>query len=121
MVRPQLRRLHSPDIIDLQHQAPSDPNNFVFSLQAIIGPRDAEGEESFDFLVCTASWLGTEIKEKKYLFGRFYLIVEKYDYAILWSAIQQLCDSIHGSDWTAVAEQLSRYGHWEFQDYVPYN
>jgi hypothetical protein len=52
-VRAEVRRFHSPDIADLAAYAPPDPTSFAFLLQVMAGPKQGEGEESFDVEVCT--------------------------------------------------------------------
>src|SRR3954451_10244314 len=48
----RLKRLHSPDVRDLQTWSPvSDP--FGFLLEAMINPSDGPGVESFTLAVCT--------------------------------------------------------------------
>src|SRR5947209_4063592 len=116
-MRAALRRLHSPDLRDLEHGLPSDPACFGILVQALIGPLGGDGEESFDFLVCTASWLATRIDEGAYLFGRHYLFLARYDYAAMHRAINHICTEAEGDDWTSVAHVIARYGGWEFEDY----
>jgi hypothetical protein len=113
-----LRYLHSPDLADLENAAPPDPEKFCLLVQAMVGPAgDDEGEESFDFLLCTPTWLAGDLAAQKYIWGRHYLIVPRYDFATLQAAVQQICAQAEGSDWDAVAAVLSRYGKWEFEDY----
>ncbi len=112
-----LRRLHSPDLGDLEHGQPSDPACFSILVQALIGPRGGDGEESFDFLVCTPSWVATRLNEGAYLFGQHYLFLARYDYATMHRAISGICGRAEGNDWTSVAKVLARYGRWEFEDY----
>jgi len=117
LVIPELRRLHSPDLLDLEHSFPSDPENFCILVQAMIGPRGGEGEESFDFIVCTPKWLIKKIPANGYLLGRHYLIVLHYEYAVVFDAISKLCGRTHGSSWHDAAQRLARFGGWEFEDY----
>jgi hypothetical protein len=77
------------------------------------------GHESFDFLVCTPRWLSEKVKSDGYVFGRHYLIVPHYDYALIHRAVTDLCEQAQGPDWDAVANFLARYGRWEFEDYRP--
>jgi hypothetical protein len=123
MIRAQLRYLHSPDVYDLESFVPEDAKSFGFLLEAMIGPERECGEESFDIVVCSPKWLHARMREdqESYRFGRHYLFLLRYDYAVLRQAIQGLIDSAVGEDWGAVAARLGRYGKWEFEDYVPYD
>ena len=49
----ELKRLHSPDIFNLESYRPEDPQKFGFLLQIMVGPEGVEGEESFDVEVST--------------------------------------------------------------------
>jgi hypothetical protein len=113
-----LREFHSPDLADLEHGAPPDSANFRIVLQAMIGGDDEdEAEESFDFLVCTPLWLSKNIVAGEYIWGRHYLLVAVYDFALIQKAVQDVCDAATGPDWETVAGILARYGAWEFEDY----
>lgn len=114
---PEIRRLHSPDLLDMQSSVPEDPERFCILVQAMIGPKGAPGEESFDFSVCTPKWLDHYLADKTFVFGRHYLLVKYYDYVLIWNAIEIACRPIQGDSWSDVAERLSRYGRWEFEDY----
>ncbi len=117
MVKAQLRELHSPDLADLDKNTPPDLTNFGLLMQALIGVEGEEGEESFDFIVCTPSWLAEEVARKGFILGRHYLFVASYDYAQIEKIIDDLCNQAEGEDWDAVAAFLSRYGAWEYEDY----
>lgn len=41
----ELKRVHSPDILDLENYKPENPTKFSFLLQAMVGPEGNEGEE----------------------------------------------------------------------------
>jgi len=116
-MKAELRALHSPDLADLKHGSPPDPGNFGILVQAMIGPEDEEGEESFDILVCTPSWLAGQVEREGPTWGRHHLLLPRYDYAAIESTVRSLVDSVHGLDWPEVAEILARYGAWEFEDY----
>ena len=116
MMRAELKRLHSPDIDDLEAYRPDQPADFGFLLQAMIGPACLEGEESFDMVVCTPEWLKrhhtTEIVS-----GRHHLIVFEYNFERLAAYIATYIQDCTGETWQEIAQQLSRLGRWEFEDY----
>ena len=64
-----LKGLHSPDIADVEHCLPYEEDNFGFLLQAMVGPMDGEGEESFDIIVCTPKWLMDKYGGSEVLLG----------------------------------------------------
>ena len=113
----KLKKIHSPDVGDLEHFVPKKFNDFSVLIQAFIGPTNGPGEESFDFVLCTPIWIENEIKKDKYLFGKGFLIVNEYHYESLLNIIQGLCKRVSGNDWNTIAKKLSRFGNWEFEDY----
>jgi hypothetical protein len=118
MTRATLRYLHSPDALDLDSFTPEDPGCFQMLIQAMIGPEDGPGEESFDFIVCTPRWLGGVLAKQDCEFGRHYLVVRGFEIGLIKRALADLCARAVGRDWASVAAFLSRYGKWEFEDYV---
>lgn len=95
-----------------------DGEDFAVNVQALLGPIDGEGEESFQVTVCTPGWLLANLPMPKGLvFLRHHLVVERRDEALVEQAIRGLCLRTEGPDWTTVAAKLSRYGYWEFEDY----
>ncbi len=116
-VTSEVRALHSPDICQLQSDAPHDITNFGILVQALVGPSGEPGEESFDVVVCTPAWLAQELSQSEYLYGRHHLIVERYDYCLIRRALDETFGGVTGATWAEVAERLARFGHWEFEDY----
>jgi Immunity protein 8 len=117
MIQAELRYLHSPDLFDLPNYQPDKPDYFCLLIQAMIGTKDSLGEESFDFIVCTPQWLADQMSKTGYVFGKNYLLLLNYDYSLILQTIKQLCDESQGKDWETVANSLSRYGQWEFENY----
>ena len=59
-MRAELKSLHSPDADPLRDFAPVGP--FGLLVQAMIGPHEQEGYESFDFMLCTPEWFASNMR-----------------------------------------------------------
>lgn len=118
-IQPVLKRLHSPDVVNLETFLPADPNCFSFLLQAMFGPEGSEGEESFDILVCTPGWLASEVARKGLVDGRHHLVVDNFDLAQIRSFLVVYARNCASKTWPEAATKLSRLGKWEFEDYRP--
>ncbi|MGF6489633.1 Imm8 family immunity protein [Pseudomonas frederiksbergensis] len=66
----KLKRLHSPDIYNLESYQPDVQDEFGFLLQAMIGPAGEDGEESFDMEVCTPKWIEKRQRVDEVVIGR---------------------------------------------------
>lgn len=113
-----LKRLHSPDIYDLENYRPENAESFAFLLQAMVGPEGKEGEESFDIEVCTPKWLEETYKLDDVIVGRHHLIVREYSYERIVNTIRDFLQLCSGENWSEVAEKVARLGKWEFEDYT---
>jgi len=111
-----IRRLHSPDVFDLATWRPPE-QDFGILVQMLVGPADRPGEESFDVTVCTAGWLAGLARADRVVDARHHLVVDQYDFDELEKYLQDRVSACDGSSWDAVAEELSRLGRWEFEDY----
>lgn len=116
-MRAELRRLHSPDALDLQRFEPRTPDSFGILIQAMIGPQGHSGEEAFDFVLCTPAWLGAQLLHEGCLWLQEHLLVQKYDYGAVALAVEEICSRVEGANWTEVALKLNRFARWEFADY----
>lgn len=114
----ELKRLHSPDIYDLESYQPDNPGMFGFLLQAMVGPEGKDIEESFDIEVCTPRWLEEAYGIDEVVIGRHHLIVREYNYQRIVAAIKDFLRDCSGGNWNEVAEKVSRLGKWEFEDYT---
>jgi hypothetical protein len=119
-MRAQLKRLHSPDVLDLPRYWPDEPDTFGFLLQMMVGPEGIDGEESLDVVVCTARWLEQRYADRDIVPLAHHLLVREYDYPVLLRALTRLVERCVGDDWDGVARQVARIGWWEFEGYTPY-
>jgi hypothetical protein len=118
-VRAELKDLDTADSPDgdLASFSPEDGEHFALTVTASIGPAGERGAELFDFRVCSPSWLAAGKLQKGFAFQRHTLLVERWDAELVERAIADLCLRTEGESWDEVAMKLSRYGHWEFEDY----
>jgi hypothetical protein len=99
---------------------PADPASFAFLTRLIVGPSDADGEESFDVTVASPDWLAARCREAGgILDGRHHLIVDPgtFDQAKLRDWLTQRVQAAQADSWPDLAAILARLGHWEFEDY----
>jgi hypothetical protein len=115
-MKAELKRLHSPDVASLEGYQPADQKSFGLFVQAIVGPAGEDGEESFDFMLCTPLWLA---ERSTIVLGEHHLIVHEYDYAAIENFLRDFCARCEGNTWGEVARRLSSLGRWEFADYAP--
>jgi hypothetical protein len=116
-MRAELKRLHSPDAVDLRQYWPQNPQKFSLLLQLMVGPIGGDGEESFDLVLCTPPWLDEQLKKQPVFVGLHHLIVDRFDYDRIFAFLQDWCSKIEGSSWQDIARQLAQIGHWEFDSY----
>jgi hypothetical protein len=110
-VRPTIRHISTIDGDDPAVWRPADAGNFSVALRLIIGPADSEGEESFDLVVCSPSWLDKECERDGFVLGRHHLIVRSYDFSLLQGALVKLIERCSGDTWQEVAGKLSRVAY----------
>lgn len=113
----ELKRLHSPDIFNLESYHPEDPRKFVFLLQIMVGPEGVKGEESFDVEVCSPMWLEENVSLDSVEVGRKLINMKRYSYVTLLAAIRDFLSECSGENWSEIAQKVSRLGNWEFDGY----
>ncbi len=118
MMKAEIRRFHSPDAMDLDSWAPEDKACFGIVVQAIIGPKDGIGEESFDFVICSPKWLEAMVSKAGSMLVRHHLLVQTFDLAEVKETIGSVVRGADGQDWIEIANKIARYGKWEFEDYM---
>lgn len=120
MIIPILQGIHCPDIEDLKTYRPDNPGNFVIHLQIFVGLEGSESSESFNFTICTPTWIKENTNNNEYTPPKYHLVVHEYNYEKLVRGFERLIKSIAGQDWNEYAQKLAQFGHWEFEDYKEY-
>lgn len=118
-MKAELKYIHSPDVFDLKNFQPEESDNFGVLMQLILSPKNTEGEESFDVMLCTPKWLLNNYEKDDIIFGKNYLIVFEYNYERIYEKIISFINNVEGNTWDEVANKISAIGKWEFEDYRP--
>jgi hypothetical protein len=114
-MRAELKALTSVDV-DLRSYIPPD-DAFCLAVTAEIGALGERGADNFQFDVCSPSWLEEALQADAVVSGRHKLFMSRYNYDALERYVLKRVHQAEGPDWSSVAEKLSRWGHWEFEDY----
>jgi len=115
MIRPILKHLHSPDLNE--PALPPDPGNCTVFIQAMIGPDDEIGEESFGLEVVTATYLREHDRPQS---GRGVLVLDSFDWRAVRSFIEERLSKAARESWSEIGEELNKELHWEFDNYKPH-
>jgi len=91
--------------------------NFHEWVRAQIGPTPGQGEEIFDFLVCSPEWVNEECRRTGYFMARRVLIVPQWDPDLVKKAIEYVVSLVTADTWQEIASTLSSIASWEFEDY----
>ena len=115
-------KIESIDLIDHENWAyfPDDMSNFCVAAEALIGPEDDQGAEIFGFEVCTPIWFSENLGDGP-LFLRHVILINEYNEQEIKRIVESLVERTFGNSWHEIAEKLSRYMRWEFEDYQPTN
>ncbi|SKB10102.1 Imm8 family immunity protein [Aeromicrobium choanae] len=99
---------------------PADPAGFALNARVIVGPSDAEGEESFDVHVCTPEWLATACDRAGGMYSaRHHLVVnfDDFDQRKIRDWLVARIQAVEAETWSELCERIGRLGYWEFEDY----
>jgi hypothetical protein len=117
-MRPRIREITLTRGGELEDFCPSDNVNFHTAVRAIVGiDGEQDGEEAFDFSVCTPAWLASEAERRGYYFVRRQLLVPHWDPDIIRKAIKDFVAPLSGDSWGDIAGELGKVSTWEFENY----
>lgn len=118
-MRAQLKRVHSPDVQDIELYVPPEPGMFGLLVQLMIGPEGHDGEESFEVVLCTPRWLAERVKEARVLSLRHHLLVDSWDWDSILHYVERFLDSVEAQSWPQVAAIIGRLGRWDLLPHWP--
>lgn len=116
-MRAEIKNIFSIDAGDLLTHRPTDASSFCIPIRLVAGPENMPGEESFDFEICTPSWLQYSQQPGVVRDLRHTLLIDSYDPQRIIDYVRNYVDACSGDTWNEVAVKISRLGHWEFEDY----
>jgi hypothetical protein len=106
----------SPDL-SVESFLPADLECFSVPFRVLLGPHGGEGEESFDFSICSPAWIENRCRKDGFVIGRHLIVVPSYEVTKIVEVIEKIVRSISGESWEEVGLKFSRYAYWEFEDY----
>src|SRR5689334_5239070 len=98
-MRAEVKNLFSLEVDDLEGFVPPDPAVFRISIRLIAGPEGQEGEESFDFEVCSPRWLDQELKGGNVLLARHKILMKAFDFLKVREFVERYVRGCEGSTW----------------------
>jgi hypothetical protein len=117
MINAKVRGIFSVEMDELELHVPLDTQNFSAVVRVMVGPRDGDGEESFDINVCSPEWLKERVELDGFALGLHRLFIESYDPARIRKLITKFVEKYSGESWQELGLKLSRIAYWEFQDH----
>jgi len=115
MVIPELKHIYSSDLV--RPNIPSDIEDCAVHLQAFIGPKGDDSEESFPFTVVTPTYLR---RSQLPQWGRGLLIVPAFSWEVVEQYLHRLIAHASRPTWQESAAVLNMELNWEFENYQPY-
>ena len=116
MIKPRISSIELQNGWDLESHPPIDKERFDLVVRAIIGPDPGEGEEFFDFPLCSIRWINDEIDRDGFCALQRRLAISHWDPSIVRKAIDQLISPLYGESWDQLAAKLMRFARWEFEE-----
>lgn len=112
----ELKGLMTQSLESLEDFHPSDHEFFEVKVEACIGTKDIEGGDIFVITVVTPKYLDQKYSHQDAPFLLHTLLVKEWNPGLIRERIRKMVTSVSGKDWPELAQKLSRYGYWEFED-----
>lgn len=113
-MKAKLHMLESPNLSQpLAQFLPDDPEDVDLQVVAHIGHNASRGSDLFYFRLLTPKPLARHLLERRFVWGRSTLFVERFDYELLRAIIETMCENVDSESWDDMAERISHYAFWE--------
>ena len=127
MVQAVLNRISFDDYRGSGHWF-DDPKDFCVIVDMQIAGTEMDGGDRFSLTVCSPKWFENNVihpqvqhashdRRTRLVFGRHHLFVDEFNEGEIEKTVREVIRSVRGHDWNDVAQKLSRYFRWEFEDY----
>jgi hypothetical protein len=94
---------------------PNDPGDIVEELTLKIGPKGKNEANSFTILVATPTGLGRLPAVDGIVAMRPLLVMDRYDFELLWAWLQQTVEECQADTWLSCVRELRVYFAWEHE------
>jgi hypothetical protein len=105
-----------PDV-KIEDFHPEISDNFWCCLYLGIGPDNADGHHDYWFQIGTPRAFDHKIQNEGPMWGRHYMIVNYFNASEIRSVIEKKVAECARPTFEETALVLSRFFHWEFEDY----
>ena len=115
-MRAELKRL---DLEPDPSSVSSDPAVFAVTALMLVGPEDGPGEETYELTVCTPEWLAKAARRARGIYEpRHHVVVnlETFERESLQAWLAYRVQGCEADTWSEVAERVSRFAYWEFEE-----
>lgn len=109
-----LHGLTTGDVPNLRLWSPADPATVSVFVMASIGHRSVKGTDDFTIRVATPAGLSALTAKQGVLAQRPLLVIETFEFDILWRWFQDLIEKCDGPSWTECRDRLRRHLDWEY-------
>lgn len=98
---------------------PNDVTSFGTWVRVGIGSTESDAADEFRIFICTPTWLASHLVHEKdgVMWGRHMLVVSEYNLERIKGSVERLISRCSGNEWPIIAQKLSQYAQWEFEDY----
>ena len=114
-MRAQLRFIESNDTLDwdtfAERETPEPWNDWGWFTLGI-GPKDEEGTDLFQVVICTPAAKHKTIDGHEEFRG---IVVDSFEPDTIKTELQEFVDSVSGLDWTDCVRQLQASLRWEYE------